>query len=268
MNNRNKWERNNLFWGLLCLMIGVLYLIGNIGIFPRINLFTLAIIIISFCLGVSKLIKKDFFIAFIALGVCLNSVSNYWEPWFRFGAGFHFRFSFWEIIVTAALFGLGFEFLFKRNKQRPHSSFFSDNDTTYTNSKANTNNYWSDTQSQTVDGDYYSADYVYASVNFGDARKYVNTPNFKGGDIDCNFGEVEVNLSGAELDEHGAHLRVDGNFCSIKIYVPRHWAINNQLDIGIFSGVNDDRSGYNDSTIPNLLLTGGVDFGDIKILYV
>lgn len=111
-----------------------------------------------------------------------------------------------------------------------------------------------------------STDYLLVRSVFSGIVKKVVSKNFQGGRISCVFGGAEIDFSQADINGQ-IILKLEAVFAGIKLVVPPHWAIQNEID-GVFHGVDDKRRFNPDATInPGkvLILKGSAVFGGIEI---
>ncbi len=67
--------------------------------------------------------------------------------------------------------------------------------------------------------------YIDRNYVFGGADEKVEIRNFKGGEINCVFGGMELDLSGSQLAEGVHHLELNSVFGGIVLYVPADWNV-------------------------------------------
>lgn len=268
--NQNK----NVFIGLAFVILGLIYLGGTLGFWPFISIWSIAFIAVTLLLGISLIIAKNYIGGFFFLGLALSR-GIYYLP-----APYDdmLDISTWNILVIALLFGIGLQILTKKSNDSYH------NRKSNYNSSYTTENMFFDMDEQTINDDatYDSttqheeqpyADYqnanekIYINASFNEVNRYVLSQEFNGGTLNCSFGSVTLHLTQANLSASGAHLSLHCSFCDVTIYVPRTWAVNNQIS-NTFAAVNDDRSDIVDNTVPCLMLTGKITFGEVKIVYV
>ena len=113
----------------------------------------------------------------------------------------------------------------------------------------------------TENGDFTQSTSIFSGVN-----KKVLSKDFKGGDFTCVFGGAEIDLTQADING-AAVIRVELVFGGMKLLVPPHWVVNNEID-GMFHGVEDKRqmqAGISPDTSKVLTLKGSCVFGGIEI---
>jgi predicted membrane protein len=82
--------------------------------------------------------------------------------------------------------------------------------------------------------------YIDSNYVFGGSKEKVDSKKFKGGEINCVFGEIELDLSDAHLAEGVNILQVSTVFGCATIYVPSDWNIEVQQS-QIFGHFEDKR---------------------------
>lgn len=106
-------------------------------------------------------------------------------------------------------------------------------------------------------------DYVQASAIFGGIEKSIETDDFKGANILCLFGGVELDLRKAKPVETGCTINVTTLFGGTEIFVPEDW---NVIVTGtpIFGGVEDKTKG-GEKTAINVTVNSTVAFGALEL---
>ena len=110
------------------------------------------------------------------------------------------------------------------------------------------------------------AGFVKRDCVFGNINEKIDIPNFKGGDIDSVFGNVELDLSNAQLEEGINHLKIDMVFGNIVIYAPVEWNIEIRAE-SVFGRFVDNRPKPDFDIDRNKVLIISIDsvFGDGEI---
>jgi predicted membrane protein len=67
--------------------------------------------------------------------------------------------------------------------------------------------------------------YLERNYMFGGNKEKLDTSDFKGGDINCVFGELELDLMDAHLVEGVSTLEINTVFGGVTIYLPAHWRV-------------------------------------------
>ncbi len=101
---------------------------------------------------------------------------------------------------------------------------------------------------------------------FSGVQRAVLSKNFQGGNIACVFGGAEIDLTQADITGTVV-LKMDAVFGGIKLIVPPHWQVINEIE-GVFHGVDDKRkspSGAFTDINKTLVIKGSAVFGGIEI---
>ena len=69
------------------------------------------------------------------------------------------------------------------------------------------------------------AGYIERNYVFGGGKEKIDVPDFKGGEINCVFGGLDLDLSDAQLAEGTHTLEINTVFGGVNIYVPTHWRV-------------------------------------------
>jgi predicted membrane protein len=111
-----------------------------------------------------------------------------------------------------------------------------------------------------------SNNYLIVESVFSGVQRAVLSKNFQGGNISCVFGGAEIDLTQADINGTVV-LKMDAVFGGIKLIVPPHWQVINEIE-GVFHGVDDKRKSpagaYNDIN-KTLVIRGSAVFGGIEI---
>ncbi len=104
-----------------------------------------------------------------------------------------------------------------------------------------------------------------AVVVFGSTKKNIISKDFKGGEVTCVFGGVEINLSQADITGK-VTLELNQVFGAIKLIIPPHWQVHPDETVTFMGGI-EDRRPQDNITEPGkvLILKGSSVFGGIDI---
>ncbi len=247
-NNQNPNRQNNgsnVIGGLILIGIGVTLVMRKMD-FPFPDwLFTwpMILILVGFYSGVKHNFKNNSWIILSGIGVFFLLD--------KFIPGLTLAPFFWPIIIIAA----GILFILRPSGMRDNNWGFKKgnmpqgNWQAYGSSKGTDNN-----------------DFLNIQSVFSGVQRSVLSKNFQGGRVSCVFGGAEIDLTQADINGR-VDLRLEAVFGGIKLIVPAHWQVINEID-GIFHGVDDKRrapaGAYNDVS-KTLVLKGSAVFGGIEI---
>ncbi len=219
-------HNNRLSLGIILIVIGLVYLLGNIGFIPEDLFYVLTrwpmILIV---IGIYNLVKCEFTSALVLLAIG----SYFLIPDIFPQVAWHDIWQFWPILLIL----VGIKFIFSKGK-------------------------YSHNINMVVTGDE-TLDEV--SV-FGGRVSQIESQNFKGGKITAVFGGSEIHLTKAKLSEHGAVIDLAVVFGGTKIFIPRDWQVKVDV-VSIFGGFTDKRM-YPSVPIDSnkiLLIKGSAIFG-------
>jgi predicted membrane protein len=110
-------------------------------------------------------------------------------------------------------------------------------------------------------------DSLHDATVFGALKRKVDTADFQGGEVNCVFGDVEIDLRRARISPTRGSVTIEANavFGAIKIRVPDTWRVH-VSGVGVLGN-------YEDQTIPPALgseapvltVTGSAVFGSVEI---
>lgn len=271
-------RKNSIVKGIMFILLAVIVLLLQIYPVFEISLWAIIGLVVLAGLSLNELMELDFVGAGIFTASFLTLLTYVYHPWYEL-VGVPYI-STGVLYTFLILLGIGLDLLFKDQRRKWKRKKRWGNSYNWQSSWKENNTYYQERDGYTeayVEAEFstfedeqqhkYPEDYIRADAAFGSINKYITSQNFIGGKIDCAFGDVTINLSQARLSSMGARLKVDCAFGSVKILIPKNWSVRNDMSQAMGS-INDDRSGFNDSTQPQLVLKGDVVMGSVKILYV
>jgi predicted membrane protein len=109
--------------------------------------------------------------------------------------------------------------------------------------------------------------YIDRNNVFGGSKEKLDIRDFKGGDINCVFGGIELDLSDAQLAEGTHTLEINSVFGGVVLYMPIEWKIEMRQD-QVFGHFVDSRPkpGFevNENSLLILEVTSVFGGGEIK----
>ena len=123
-----------------------------------------------------------------------------------------------------------------------------------------------------------SSDFISRSALFGEVDAKVYSKNFTGGNCSVVFGQIEIDLSEAQLAPGTSSLRLNSVFGSVRVTVPRgmefsmnaslvagELRINDNKRGGLFESSHYKSDGY-DAADRKLMVLASQVFGDIRVI--
>ena len=86
----------------------------------------------------------------------------------------------------------------------------------------------------------YKSGYIDRNCVFGGSKEKWDIKSFKGGEVNCVFGGIELDLTEAQLAEGVHHLELNSVFGGIVLYVPADWNIEMKRT-NVFGAFTDSR---------------------------
>lgn len=219
---------NQIIFGIIILLVGILFLISNLGIYDTGNLL-LYIPSLFVVLGIYSLIKSRFqnisgpLTMIIIFGVIQLLVLNI-ISWSDIA-------SWWPLIII--FIGLGIIY----NHYRKSSPKIEQQD---------------------------KIDLI---AILGGVDNTIKSPEFKGGDITALLGGVDVDLRDSKVGDQPAVINATAILGGVDIKIPENWEVKMQI-IPILGGVDDERKRRDieaEKSKPDLIIQGFVALGGVSI---
>ena len=235
-----------IFWGIFFILATVLLIVSQVGSFMEIGFWSLLGTIILLAVIIQSAIYRVWF------GICISAAFLYMiyqEP-----LGWP-DISFVVLIVAAVLLSIGLHFLLKPKKQHyrdsSHFCYMGSGDG------------WQEAKHSDNEDD----NDPEMSVKFGNIVRYLHSSALRSGKLQCSFGNLEVYFDEAALAPEGAELFIECSFGDTKLYIPKHWSVEERLSKSLgdasFGGKRPEPDAGS-----RLVLTGNVSFGNVRINYV
>jgi len=233
-------KKERIFWGILFILAGIFMIIGKLGYFPNMNVFSLLLTAFLVVVIVKSLPSMNFSgilfpIAFICIiydkQLSITSITP------------------WTILMAALLGSIGLSMIFhKQIKWINH----------------NHNHSHEDYKFEKIDIEDESN--VRFKNSFGASIKYINTDKFEQANFECSFGAMKVYFDNAVMSNENAIVRINASFSGIELYIPKTWNVNDNTNV--FLGSVSEKNRNNQTTTNNLTLVGDVSFSGIEIIYI
>lgn len=252
----DKWNKSSsssrICSGLVILVIGLVFLLRNFGLYIPGWIFTwpMLLIAIGLLIGFKRNFNGTGWLAMVLVGgyfivndVWGQEVSKYYFGGALVVAGLNLILRPKSIDYKGKGYGRRWErkfekkFDFKASEQEPNAS--------YTNADRN--------------------DVLESISVFGGSHQHVHSKNFKGGEAIAVFGGCDVNLTQADFEGTIA-LEVVAIFGGVKIIIPPSWEVKSEI-VAIFGGLEDKRSlgPVSDEPRKIIKIQGVTMFGGVEI---
>lgn len=219
---------NQIFWGLVIVLVGVLFLAQNLGFLQDYSFWRYlpALLIV---LGIYQLFVNRFQawqgpLLVILVGTYLLLATLQIITWATFGS----------LIWPTILILIGLAIIL--NRGRIGTPFKS-----------------TDSSSPTV------------FASFGEQNSRISNQEFKGGEVSAMFGGSKLDLREARISQPPARIQTTTMFGGVEIFVPSDWDVDLQT-VNFFGGSSDHRHGnIPPKQTPDLIVSGTVMFGGLEI---
>lgn len=232
--NRSK---NRIFWGVVFILSAVFLVVSKLGYLEN---FSVISIVCSVFLG--AIILKSIYpprfagilfpLAFLAIIYDKQLDIESLTPW--------------TVLMVALLGSVGLTMLFHNKKWNRRYYCGDDKEFVVVDVEDNSN--------------------VRHRTSFGSSAKYINSDDFKQADLECSFGAMKVYFDKAKVKGTKAVIRVNVSFSGVELYIPKEWAIDNQIRVSL--GAVEEKNKNQPIGDVTVVLVGEVSFGAIEIIYV
>lgn len=255
-----KNNKKMIFGGLLIFLS--MYMVAEVVYaFDGPSVISLGFSVFLILYAITKLLDRNFVEAFLGVGVFTIVNYNF------LGIPKDSR---WIMFWAALIMGVGLQTIFKK-KRKSFKFQFNGEDVDF-------KSYYKDNVVD-VDADINDReepnkthrhsspqDYIDAETNFSDQKRYVRSENFTRGNLESNFGNLEVYFQSATFNPDGAFINVEANFGNITLYFPSTVNVQNNLKASLGAVTGD--SMFISSDYPTVILEGSANFGKISVRYL
>lgn len=236
----NADTNGRLVFGTIILLLGILFLLQNLGIFYVDRLWQFWPVALI-ALGIARVVdgrtleRKLWGAATAAAGLVLLGNSLGFLPWRVWSLLWPAWLIFFGIFILVRGFG-------KQATFTPPNPFVHEVSTS-------------------------SDDTLHALAIFGGINRRVNSENFQGGEAVAIFGGIELDLRGAATTREELEIEANAVFGGIEIVVPETWDVT-VTGSGILGGYEDKTHRMVNSVgsnRPHLTIRGGAVFGGVTV---
>lgn len=238
-------KKNNIFTGLVFILIAVAMMAGAMGLLPNIPWFKLLCVIMLGSWTVRALLDRDF------MGTLLSASIIAW----LFEEELHIEhLAPFPLCVAAVLLGIGLNMIFGK-KKKLMSITYKDGDS------------W---REGTIDDirseDWQDGREVILENNFNSTSKYVNSAAFSSARLENNFGSANVYFNNANVYNNEAVIELENNFGEMNIYFPNTWraTISQESSFGHVSVFGEPNR---DMDAPHVIIKAESNFGSLRIYF-
>ena len=235
---------NRIFWGLVTMGGGALLILHMMGVGLPMDIVPAVGSFILLAVSVHSFAYRNFFGGFLPLA----GIAYIWrEPLGFPEMQLH-------LLLLAGLFlSIGLTIIFKpRQKHKDRAENW------------NHEHYKACHES----GETFTGEFIRVESNFGDHARYIRSSNVKHVDIESNFSGVKVYFDQCQISPEGLVISIECNFSGVTLFVPRNWNVQSQCETFAGSVENGRFTGSYEEPLHHITLTGEVNFGSVKIIYI
>lgn len=229
----------NLTWGIFFVLVAAFVLVGSMGFFGDISVWTIVFasgLLLWFINGLVKLSWGNMLFPLALAGILFDEALGIEKltPW---------------PILAAALFGtIGLNLLFKTHKKNgvPFVEF---------------NRNGTVVEEMSVDDMSFDCE-----VAFGSSVKYINCKQLRSGKIETSFGNTVLYFDNAQLCDGYATINIETSFGKSTLYIPKEW--NVEVKVTKAFGSLEEKGKCALDGFNKLVINGEVSFGSIEIVYI
>ncbi|MEQ8199585.1 MAG: hypothetical protein ABRQ27_16550 [Clostridiaceae bacterium] len=233
-------KSRNWFWGFFFLLSAIFVIASQTGAFGQVGLLSILATVLLVAIFIQSSIKLNYFGTFVPLAFLYMIYREpldlvYISPWL--------------LVFAAVLAGTGFSILFGRHSRNKIYSHGCKDRFKQTSGSIDDNN-------------------PIVKVSFGESSKYLHGDSLKSGQFIVSFGSLKVFFDQAQLSPEGAEIFIDCSLGEIKLYIPRHWQVIDNVHTSLGEVVNESRFVKPDENSPRLIINGNVMLGSAEIHYI
>ena len=239
-----KPRRSGFAWALTLIIVGLVFLCINTGVIPSEYKSLLTAWPIWLILaGIFCLLHRSFSTSITLLTVGVFFLIPYLSPIYpEWSIPYNFTSIYWPVLLIVA----GLLLILERSLS--HKGFM------FCGWNPKTTSKW-----DSEDG------YLNIETSFDSRKDIVLDPIFKGGKVNCSFGEVVIDLRKTTLQDGNTKLYVNVSFGSCSIMVPDSWNVIVKGD-AFFGTFSDHRfTKYYPEEPRKLTIEGKVAFGECEV---
>lgn len=230
----------NIFWGIFLLLAAAFVIVGSLGLFGDVSLWTIGFSIVLLAWFIRSALKVSFggMLFSLAFAAILFDEALHIEQLTPFP------------VLAAALLGtIGFKLIFKKKKVK-HNVVTNIN---YGHVQMN-------------NGQLRDDSIFRCSTSFGSSVKYVNSPALVQASISNTFGSLSVYFDDARLGSDCVSINVDNSFGKMALYIPREWDVT--VNAGRAFGNVTEIGTCTRQTKEKIYIDGETSFGQLEINYI
>jgi len=239
-------KKNNIFPGLVLILVAVVMMGSAMGLIPDLPWFKLICSGLLACWSIKALFNRDFFGTFMSLSI----IAWLFEEELLIENLVPF-----PLLVAAACLGIGMNMIFGKKHK-------------VVNIQYRENGEWKEGSFEDVKKAEWTIEGRHVSLenNFNSTSKYVNSAAFSSAKLENNFGSANVYFNNAIVANGEAVVNLENNFGKMNIYFPSKWRASISQN-STFGHVNIFGEPNRDMDAPHVIIKAESNFGELNIFF-
>ena len=238
---RNKWK--TIVWGLVLLAIAAMIILQGFGYFEGIKIIKIILSGIFAGAIITSIPSLNFFGILFPAALILIMFDK------QLGIE---ELTPWPVIAIAILGSIGLTLITRVLGFRPHSECY----------KKDKSVEW---ETEVIGSE--SGENIMCEASFSGQTKYIKSDNLCSVDIRSKFSGMKIYFDGSKIPSGRATINVDAKFGGIELYIPSDWKIETKTSCAFGDCVINGNAMLTPES-PEVLITGSVQFGEVKVYYV
>ncbi len=240
MNYRK--NNNKVFMGIALITIATVMFLSSFNLIPN-GLINQIIGYTLIIYGLYSLIKRSFYVSLFSIAFGLKISPLIFAPTLDFN-----KIGWFTLIFITMLLATGLETLFG-NK--------------YSWKKTYKKGKFSGAEFSNHNQQDLSGEYVNASLNMGEASRYIDSKDLKTAHLNCSFGDLSVYFLNGNI-ENDVTINVNCKLGNMDLYLPHNWKVVNNINVSL--GDVSISQNYPDSEY-TVYLNGNVSLANVDVYF-
>lgn len=236
-----KNNSGRIFWGIIFILAAVCLVAGQFGFFPDVNLFGIIMTIFLGWLIFEGIRRLNFYQIFLPLAFLYMIYDD------KIGI---FELSPWTMFGVAILCSIGFSMIFQDARRKRLYGHAENGQYAFVG----------------TGGEECYGEQIRCENQFGTAIRYISSEDFKGAQLENNFGTLSVYFDNAVIRNGSAFVNIENHFGETNLYVPKEWQVQTNIDRAF--GSVGERGRYEGNSGIVFYINGSTNFGTIVIFYI
>lgn len=238
--------KKNIPIGLMFILLAIYLISSEMGYTPVISVGKVLVTAACLVIAVNSILSRSFIQMMLAFWLIFVVLKDYIAGFFPEVSGI----SNWTAVLVAMLLGIGLKFIFKGGSKKVAFTWSNENQRGF---------YDMDEDTASV-----SEDEVFLKNTFGSSGRYINSEEFKKGNFENAFGNMNIYMNNSVISPEGAEIVLEVSFGNLNLYLPAGCRVN-LSDESLFGAVDIIGTEVESLNSPIVNIRGEVAFGKVNI---